>query len=135
GLVATQERKRELTYQVILLSKQVFHKLFPVLESKWGEDQVEKLVASVLQDEKPEMLQVRLNPRSKEALQVHLEKWSKISKISLEADETMGISDCNIAWDQSGLERRLEKIVQEIENLFNSFESILKESEQTSLKK
>ncbi|MGL5719370.1 MAG: hypothetical protein ACRCYP_01035 [Alphaproteobacteria bacterium] len=135
GLVATQDRKRELTYQVILLSKQVFHKLFPVLESKWGEDQVEKLVASVLQDEKPEMLQVRLNPRSKEALQVHLEKWSKISRISLEADETMGISDCNIAWDQSGLERRLEKIVQEIENLFNSFESILKESEQTSLKK
>ncbi len=135
GLVATQERKRELTYQVILLSKQVFHKLFPIFESKWGEDQVEKLVASVLQDEKPEMLQVRLNPKSKEALQIHLEKWSKISRISLEADETMGISDCNIAWDQSGLERRLEKIVQEIENLFNSFEIILKESEQTSLKK
>ncbi|MGL5784386.1 MAG: hypothetical protein ACRCYZ_02795 [Alphaproteobacteria bacterium] len=135
GVAVTQERKRDLTYQIILLSKQIFHKLFPILERKWGKNQIEKLVTSVLQDEKPETLQIRLNPKSKEALQAHMEKWSMISKVSLEADETMGVSDCKLAWDQSGLERRVEKTVQEIENIFNSFEIILKESEDTSLKK
>jgi flagellar assembly protein FliH len=129
---SAQERKRELTYQVLVFSKHIFHTLFPLFESKWGADQVEKLVEKVLQNEKPVALCIRLHPQTKEAIQAHVAKWSEASTIQLEADETLRLSDCQLAWDQSGLERNLGKMIQEIEDLFKSFESILKESGQAS---
>lgn len=126
-------QQKELTHQVLTFSKRVFAKFFPVLEEKFGELQVEEMVAKVLRDQQPASLKLKVHPKVAESLKQRFLKPLQDRHISIEENEQMGSSDCKLDWEQGGIERNLEKVFQEIELLFKGFEGILHEGKQSSV--
>lgn len=123
-----ENHKKNMIHQVVALVRQIFEKLFPILEKHFGVEQVKKLVQEVIESESPPALKITTHPQLHILLQEQFKKMSPPCVITFETNENFDLSNCRIEWQDSGIERAISQVVTEIETLLKGFENIFEES-------
>lgn len=111
--------------QIISLSKEIIHKLIPVIEKT----QAEKLVKSFLeknfsQFKNESKLAFYFHPETIPYVQEEIARLANIhdyeGKISLHKDEKMQVSDCRVEWENGGVERNSTKMLDKTDKIFEA---------------
>lgn len=98
----------------------IARKILPAMVERNGLDEIEALLATCLRTliDQPKIV-VRVGARHSENIATHLADAAAASgfdgRFMVEADDTMGPSDCRISWQSGGLERRAEAIWQQVD--------------------
>lgn len=104
----------------------IARKILPAYAVKYGTDELESLVTQCLRSlvDQPRIV-VRVEPAQVAPITQHLENAVSSSgfdgRFLVEADETMGPSDCRLAWQGGGLERRESDIWRDIDAAIGAY--------------
>ena len=116
---------KDVDNQVIALSRDVIHKLVPVL----AKSQAEKLVKAFLeknfaQFKNENKLAFYFHPQALSFVQEEIARLANIhdyeGKISLHKDETMQLSDCRVEWENGGVERNSAQMLNKADKIFEA---------------
>ena len=111
--------------QLISLSRDIIHKLVPVIEKA----QAQKLVKAFLeknfsQFKNENKLAFYFHPEALSYVQEEIAHLANANdyegKISLHKDENMQISDCRVEWENGGVERSSTKMLDKIDKIFDA---------------
>lgn len=116
---------KDVDNQVVALSRDVIHKLVPVL----AKSQAEKLVKTFLeknfaQFKNENKLAFYFHPQALSFVQEEIARLANIhdyeGKISLHKDETMQLSDCRVEWENGGVERNSTQMLNKADKIFEA---------------
>lgn len=111
--------------QVIMLSREVIHKLVPVIEEQEAQQLVtEFLEKNFSQFKNESRLAFYFHPEALPYIQEEIARLANIhdyeGKISLHKDDNMQISDCRIEWENGGVERNSAQMLDKIDNIYEA---------------
>lgn len=100
------------------LVMEMIKKIFPVLEKKFGLPEIEHRIQDILEAQHTQdRLIVYVHSDHISFLQEHLSGANQASSkpaILCKAENTLGLSDCRLEWDEGGIERRVSSILTQI---------------------
>ena len=115
-----QEEAREKLYEreVVALTSSIFEKLFPVYASAHSFDELKSALGSVLQShgQKQDVI-VRVNPDYSEGVETFLQTLKQSDpniRFSVQSDETLQGTTCNLSWKDGGALHDNEALANEI---------------------
>lgn len=92
----------------------IVQKLFPMLAQKGALEEVKAVfqsVSSSFQDQKT--ISFAVNPKIADDIKNYVAAEKTSVQIQVVSDESLGISDCRLSWDQGGVERYLNWMAKE----------------------
>lgn len=116
----TDERKSEQENQMLDIMKAALHKLIPGLEAEKSKEIVNNFLKENFAHFKGEdRLAFYFNPQTLPYVQENIARLANIhdfeGKISLHKDAQMGVSDCRVEWENGGVERNSDKMLEKID--------------------
>ncbi len=118
----TQETAREKTYEreAVALSLSIFKKLFPVFQSKYGFEEMQGQLESIIQSQEGQSaIQIKTSTDFAPDIEAYMQELSsKNDALSFKVvgDEAMANGDIALSWADGGAIRHAEHMAQEIES-------------------
>lgn len=114
------ERESEVERQMLEIVKTAIHKIVPALEAEKSAEIVNHFLSNNFARFKNEAkLAFYFNPETVGAVQENIARLANIhdfeGKISLHKDVSLGIADCRIEWENGGVERNSDKMLEKID--------------------
>ncbi len=123
SLFETQaEANENLTHHAISVAAALVRKLFPTLNQKTAQDQVQSMLETVLDQlsGEPEVI-VRVPADLAEALHDRIQAVSEMSgfrgNIKLLGDPAMAVGDCRLEWSSGGVMRSASDLARELDDI------------------
>lgn len=120
---ATQDKLREeLEQNFMKFNLTVLQKLLPDLNDKHAVEILNRFLDDNFANFRTEpKLSFFFNPEIAPSMQQQISKLARLQdfegKISLHKDATLGLSDCKIEWDNGGVVRSSDKLLEKVNNL------------------
>lgn len=117
-----QEDRRIALYEheAVSLSLQIFKKLFPALNNKYGLTEIKEIIAAVLETQRacPEII-IEVQPDYVEDIEFFLNGAKENQDIqgvyTVKERPSLGPADCRLSWKDGGAKRDIETLKREIE--------------------
>lgn len=116
------EQECALENQAVDIARAAIHKLVPVLEKENSQALVKDFLKENFRNFKDEAkLAFYFNPEMlpfvQETIAALANKHDFEGKISLHKDNTLALSDCRVVWENGGVERDSNKMLEKVDNL------------------
>jgi len=116
---AEKERAARFEAEVLLLTKAIFEKLFPALNEAHGLDEVNRVIASVLENQRHQReIVIEVNAEfvnDISALSEHIVKsLHGAGAVTVAANDFLARGDCRMNWNDGGAERSATTLATEI---------------------
>ena len=116
------EQECALENQAVDIARAAIHKLVPVLEEENSQALVKDFLKENFRNFKDEAkLAFYFNPEMlpfvQETIAALANKHDFEGKISLHKDNTLALSDCRVVWENGGVERDSNKMLEKVDNL------------------
>lgn len=116
------EQECKLEDQAISVAKATIHKLIPVLEQENSKEIVNNFLTENFKNFKDEAkLAFYFNPETIPFVQDTIARLANIhdfeGKIALHKDSKLNLADCRIEWENGGVERQGNKMLEKVNNL------------------
>ena len=112
----------EVSHDAVTLALTIVRKFFPTLNDKTALDEINSVLVAALKRliGEPEII-IKVNPTISDDLSNKLKhqfpETHPTTKVSIIADEGIDKGNCNIEWSNGGMERNLNTLMQEIDNI------------------
>lgn len=118
-LSSRQQSLEEQTHQsVTQMILHIFHNLFPVYAQRSGFDEVKQLIEAAFASHESMKLTLTLHPDCVPYFQVFqqgLQEKGFANEVQCLTDPAMALSDVRVDWQGGGMERRTERLQEEVE--------------------
>ena len=113
---------QEISHDAVTLALTIVRKFFPTLNDKTALDEINSILVTILKRliGEPEIT-IKVNPMIRDDLSNNLKhqfsQTHTTTNLSVVADETIDKGDCEIKWSNGTIERNLDALTQEIDNI------------------
>ncbi len=121
-IAEAKEQQAETDNQMLEMVSSVLHKLLPSL----AKEQAKEIVGNFLQENFPNFknepkLSFYFNAENISWVQEKISRLAAINdfegKIALHKDNSLALCDCRVEWENGGVERKMNKMLEKVENL------------------
>lgn len=116
---AETAREGRFEREAVELARTIFTRLFPALNARQGPDEVEEVIATVLESRKEaQEIVIEVHPDYSESIAKRLENTAGSlqggARISVSGNAALGPGDCRMNWNDGGARRDATGIAEEI---------------------
>lgn len=114
-------RNAQYEAEAVRLSLAVFQRLFPAMNSKYGFEEIKKIITEVLESQREQsVIKLEIHPDYVEPIQEHVKRVIKQGHMAGEcqilANHTLGPADCRLSWENGGALRDAGSVAEDIES-------------------